>query len=480
MIAIVVDTNILRESPYLSRPEWISLSAHKADWQINLLVPDVVVMETTKVVPREWVNQKEILNKAKVGTFGLQDDLDALKQVIQDHIDNYGDQLRSRLSELGANVVPYPDVPHSDIAFRASRGIAPYHAGDKDGYRDTLIWLTVLDVATTNPDHEVWFVSNNVNDFGDPEVKKQGDADGDRTPLPRPLHPQLRQDLEDRGLNGRVKYSTSLQSLEQHIAALHGPISDEDLAELISLLDLEALENYMNDQARGPISPKDAALTPGTVQAIVAKLVPNADAWTFSDAAGRGEDRWTANYVVDAEAEIFVHAADPSSAPTVVNKFLRVTGTAAFYKSGVVEAVQVSRIEALPDDPDRGVWGVLDSTGFGQLDVAGLSAFLQASQFAQGIALPTDTLKAMAQAVQAARDIALPTDTLKAMARVVQAARGIALPADTLNAMARVVQAARDITPAAAQTEGLSGPGASSSVSGDEEETEEDDGGSAS
>lgn len=155
MIAIIVDTNILRESPYLSRPEWTSLSDHKADWAVSLLIPDIVLMETTKVVTREWDRQRDSLGNAKVGTFGLQDDLDALLQRIQDHIDNYEENLRTLLSERGAEVVSCPEVPHLEIASRASRGTAPYHAGDKDGYRDTLIWFTVLEVAAAKPQHEV-------------------------------------------------------------------------------------------------------------------------------------------------------------------------------------------------------------------------------------------------------------------------------------------------------------------------------------
>ncbi|KSU75413.1 PIN domain-containing protein [Pseudarthrobacter enclensis] len=192
MIAVVVDTNIISQSPKLARPEWISLSEHRADWGVTLLVPEIVVMETTKVVPREWGKQRDDLSKAKVGTFGLQEQLDAIVQGIQNHIDGYEAQLNSRLSELGARVVPTPNVPHSNIAFRASRGRAPYHAGVKDGYRDTLIWFTVLDVATKNSDDEVWFVSSNTNDFGNPSVKKKGDDNDAPLQLPRPLHPDLR------------------------------------------------------------------------------------------------------------------------------------------------------------------------------------------------------------------------------------------------------------------------------------------------
>jgi hypothetical protein len=454
MIAVVVDTNIISESPKLSRVEWISLSDNRADWGVTLLVPDVVVMETTKVVPREWAKQRDTLSKAKVGTFGLQGNLDALVQGIQNHIDGYEAQLHSRLSELGAQTVPTPDVPHSEIAFRASRGIAPYHAGDKDGYRDTLIWLTVLDVATAKPDHEVWFVSNNTNDFGDPSVKKKGDDNDDTPQLPRPLHPDLQQDLESRGLQGRVKYATNLRSLEQHIAALHGSISPERLAELTSLLDFDALQDLLNDQTSIVIPPKDAALDPGTAHAVVNRLLTRPQEWTFSDAAGRGEDRWTANYAVDAEAEILAISTDPSTAPSVVNKPLRVSGTAAFTKQGQPEEVQVSRIEALPDDPNRGIWAVLNSTGFGQIDLVGsldpavFASFVQAARAAQIVTLPPEIFQAMAQAAQAAtQNVTLPPETFQAMAQAAQAAtQNVTLPPETFQAMAQAARASQNLT----------------------------------
>jgi hypothetical protein len=434
MIAIVVDTNIISESPKLSRTEWISLSDNRADWEVSLFVPDVVVMETTKVVPREWAKQRDSLNKVKVGTFGLQGNLDALVQDIQDHIDGYEAQLHSRLSELGAQIVPTPDVPHSEIAFRASRGIAPYHAGDKDGYRDTLIWLTVLDVATTKPDHEVWFVSNNTNDFGDPSIKKKGDDNDDAPQLPRPLHPDLQRDLESRGLQGRVMYATNLRSLEQHIAALHGSISPEYLTQLTSLLDFDALQDLLNDQTSMVIPPKDAALNPGTAHAVVNKFLTRAPEWTFSDAAGRGEDRWTANYAVDAEAEILAFSADPATAPSVVNKPLRVSGTAAFTKQGQPEDVQVSRIEALPDDPNRDVWALLNSAGFGQIDLvdpAVIASFFQSARAAQNLTLPPEIFKAMAQSAQAAQNLTLPPEIFKAMAKGLRASQYVVPPEQT-------------------------------------------------
>lgn len=366
-------------------------------------------METINVAPRPWISQRDRFAGAKVREFGLQDNVEAIVQVIQDRIDGYGETLKLRLSELGAEVVPAPAVPHLEIAQRASEQRAPYQGKDKDGYRDTLIWLTVLDVAAKNPSHEVWFVSENVTDFGDLSFKQKssGNEESSAT-LPRPLHQELQKELESRGLQGRIKYVTSLQSLEQHLAALHGPIPASDLEILTSLLDFDSLEDLLNDQTSIVISPEDAALNPGTAQAVVNKLSTRGPGWTFSDAAGRGEDRWTANFAVDAEAEIFTFSADPANASSIVNKPLRVSGTAAFTKQGQPEEVQISRIEALPGDPNRGVWAVLTSIGFGQLDLMGtpnpgFANFIQAVKVAQGFTVPPDTLNGITQALTEAQ-----------------------------------------------------------------------------
>jgi hypothetical protein len=352
--------------------------------------------------------------------------------------------------------VPTPDVPHSEIAFRASRGIAPYHAGDKDGYRDTLIWLTVLDVATTKPDHEVWFVSNNTNDFGDPSFKKKGDDNDVASQLPRPLHPDLEQDLESRGLQGRVRYATNLRSLEQHIAALHGSISPEYLTELTSLLDFDALQGLLTDQTSIVIPTKDAALNPGTAHAVVNQLLTRAPDWKFSDAAGRGEDRWAANYAVDADAEILAFSADPATGPSVVNKPLRVSGTAVFTKQGKPEEVQVSRIEALPDDPNRGVWSVLNSAGFEPVDLVGPAVFVATFR----------------QALKAAQGITLPPDAVQNISQALKAAQGITLPPDAVQNISQALKAAQDIAPASEQSAGLTDSDTSTSdpVSDDEED----------
>lgn len=64
-----------------------------------------------------------------------------------------------------------------------------------------------------------------------------------------------------------MKYLTSLQ-LEQHIAALHGPISVEELVRLTSLVDFEALNGILEllpQEAK--VVPSEVFLSPNVVEA---------------------------------------------------------------------------------------------------------------------------------------------------------------------------------------------------------------------
>lgn len=389
MIAVVVDTNILNQSPKLTRKDWVSLAEKKDDWEVTLIIPEIVMMETTKVVPRSWAKERDNLKKARIGTFGLQDELDAMVQRIQDQIDGYEAQLKKRASELGVQVAPTPNIPHLDIALRASRGTAPYHAGDKDGYRDTLIWLTVLDVATGNPEHVVWFVSDNTTDFGDPEVKRRKDEKEEPSHLPRELHPHLKEELERAGLQNRVQYATSLEALEQHIASMHGSIGDDDLQELIDSVNWQDLAELLNDQTSIVVPARDLALNIRFAHGVVNQLLPLNETWVFSDAAYRGDGRWTANYSIDVNAEILAFTSDQSEIPFPMEKPLRVSGTVAFTKEGEPQSVQVSRVEALPGDPERYVWSAIVHSSFwprnpslfqSLRDAAGLAAGWKATE----------------------------------------------------------------------------------------------------
>ncbi|HEY1841814.1 MAG TPA: PIN domain-containing protein [Mycobacterium sp.] len=146
---IVIGTNQIRDSPMLRNRDWMELIAKAREWDLRFVVPEVCLVEATNVVRRKWTEEVQTpLGKLKLGEFGLAESQQAMNEVIDAAINGYGEALRARLAEIGADVVKVPDsVEWTDVVQRASDRRAPYGQGQKDGFRDTLIWYSTRAVA---------------------------------------------------------------------------------------------------------------------------------------------------------------------------------------------------------------------------------------------------------------------------------------------------------------------------------------------
>lgn len=60
--------------------------------------------------------------------------------------------------------LPYPSISHKDLAQRAVTKRRPFRESDS-GYRDSLLWLSVIERLTTDRE-PIAFVTNNTRDFG--------------------------------------------------------------------------------------------------------------------------------------------------------------------------------------------------------------------------------------------------------------------------------------------------------------------------
>ena len=98
-------------------------------------------------------------------------------------IEEYGQTLEDRLHKAGAFIVEYPGVAHQAIVQRALSRMKPFTESGV-GYRDTLIWETVISIAESDSE-PIAFITED-SDFADHEAL---------------LHPDLIEDLEERGLD---------------------------------------------------------------------------------------------------------------------------------------------------------------------------------------------------------------------------------------------------------------------------------------
>ncbi|NKT46012.1 DUF4935 domain-containing protein [Rhodococcus hoagii] len=364
---VVLDTNILARSPFLDSEDWKQLHAHATDWGLSFMVPEVVVIETVNVVQRSWKpNITQLTQAAKwISALGKSAEFQAILDAASERHDSYDSSLRCRMDELGIAIAPLPaTIDHLDIARRASERRAPYGtAGSgkeehpKDGYRDTLIWLTVLAVAENHPASDVWFVSNNYSDFGSKnEVKDPQDV----SDYPLAWHSQLTPELASKGLTDRVFYARSLRRLEEHLVAKFAPLPDTERDTLWAAVERSELhDRLMSALFDAPVDPRSSALPLDTLSARITGCERAADAVQLTEAARRAASAWTARFSCTVEATIEV--THKSGDVTDMSKPLVIVGRIDVSSQNEVTGLAIDAIDAAADDPQRRAWERADA-----------------------------------------------------------------------------------------------------------------------
>ena len=356
MTVIVVDTNIIAACPRLDSPALTSLVEHAEDWGVRLVVPEVVAMESVSVVRRHWKAERDRLVNLPLKLFGLVEGQAAMVAAIEQASEEYEQWLSEQLTAKGIAVQPVPDVDHMEIARRASAGLTPFTRNKdgktKDGYRDTLVWLTVLALAKDYTDDEIWLVSDNHNDFGPANGNWTGPNSGKRDDCPIHFAGQLADELAAQGLSDRVHYVVSAAVLEQHLASQFAPIDAADLEQLVGTVDMSAAAGQLMLLTLGkPLDPDAAALPAGVELGEIVGVREQQQGWKFTDAARRGAEGWTARFAVDTEFDIEIAGAPWLGSEH--SKVLSVTGRINVSPSGEIVDMAVDSIEAAPGDQER-------------------------------------------------------------------------------------------------------------------------------
>jgi len=167
---IALDSNVVIADYWLRSPSFVLLRDFLKKTNAILVVPKIVFEEVIN-------HHKEDLGKVKsdirrslrdasrlIRDFeGQEDSIKAISKKSAE--DPYAKFLSSELGRLKAIIPEYSEIPHAEIVGRDLRRRKPFQESGK-GYRDTLLWETVLrsciekDVATV-------FITQNVRDFCD-------------------------------------------------------------------------------------------------------------------------------------------------------------------------------------------------------------------------------------------------------------------------------------------------------------------------
>jgi hypothetical protein len=185
-VRVVLDANLIIERDWHLRTGTAeALLAAAQRRRLRLVIPEVVVREAVAAHAERRTNAQSRLRSALADLHRLDgpnaEDASAKSGSFIQR--TYESSLRERLRDHGVEVAPVPEISES-LVDRAVRRRRPFDANGKAGFRDALIWQTVLDEAS---DAQVTvFATDNIKDFGN-ETK-----DG--------LHPHLVEDVAGKGL----------------------------------------------------------------------------------------------------------------------------------------------------------------------------------------------------------------------------------------------------------------------------------------
>ena len=209
---VVIDTSAIIESSLtLESPDFIALFSSMEQLNIELLVPQVVI--------DELVNKYE--ERLEAAEHKATESISTINKLVDWPIDSpftgslfaltESSRFRNRIEIMfrrhHVRILPYPSITHEETASRSMRRKKPF-ADNGSGYRDYLIWRSVMEELQSQPHADpLIFVTKNTNDF----LHKSGNGAWD-------LHRDLRWDLDLAGIpvENVIAFDT-LRSLKQAI-----------------------------------------------------------------------------------------------------------------------------------------------------------------------------------------------------------------------------------------------------------------------
>ncbi|HIF9238109.1 TPA: PIN domain-containing protein [Photobacterium damselae] len=188
---IFIDTNVFYNDWFMKQANFKYLFHYIANECEELVMSKVVCEEVENIRKRE----------AALSLTKINDELKNLKKLLPFQVSfdsseiesfDYGfiDEIENKCENL--TIIYYENISQSEVVRRALSNRKPFTEGEK-GYRDTLIWLSLLQhLKEKNYSGDVAFISKNTSDFF---VKKQSEFH---------LHSDLLEDLKSYEITANI------------------------------------------------------------------------------------------------------------------------------------------------------------------------------------------------------------------------------------------------------------------------------------
>ncbi|WP_282079586.1 PIN domain-containing protein [Aquimarina algiphila] len=200
---IILDTNIFRNDLFFNSKDFDILRDYLRKTDSRFVLPQIIIEELKGLYKRTLDENQRNYNKARKNlNQGLNYELvDELNINCDEEVEKYIDFVYNKLGRKEEKNIPYKNEYLPEIVKRAINKQKPFKDEDK-GFRDSIIWLTILDYCQGCHEKQITFISNNPKDFGD--IKD-----------PTELHYNLKKECQDLGI--KVNYFRTIKDfIEKH------------------------------------------------------------------------------------------------------------------------------------------------------------------------------------------------------------------------------------------------------------------------
>lgn len=232
---IILDSNIFRADILLRSKDFDVLNDFLRKTSSKLLIPQIILDEILGLY-------KRTLNERSQEAFKFNNNLNLMLIDSKMHIEfqnidfekevnNYRNHLFKRLGINTSNIISYNNELLPVIAKRAIERTKP--SGEKgQGFRDTLIWLTMLKYCKTSHEKQMIFISNNTDDFSSSDKQS--------------LHESLSNECESIGI--KINY---FKNLKEFIERHSSKIDFLNLDWINENLDFKTVEEIIQEDLNG-------------------------------------------------------------------------------------------------------------------------------------------------------------------------------------------------------------------------------------
>lgn len=233
---IVIDTNILRQDFFLKSRRFEMLVDFISKTENQIVLPEVVHKEIVALYKRTLLEKygdllKSYENFKELAIIPMEQKIPKIE--IDKQVDKFITNLEKRLRIK--KIIPINNNHLPNIVNRAINRIHPF-TENKSEFRDALIWLCLLDLAQSEKEKTIIFISANTKDFSEKEGV---------------LHSKLLEEAKAKGVN--VLYFSSLDSFLKTKASKIEFITQEWLEKNLNFVQLEEgfvaeMEVHNNDR----------------------------------------------------------------------------------------------------------------------------------------------------------------------------------------------------------------------------------------